>query len=262
MEVNSDLVRGSEERNDVETNVDMLLSKLQKKMVVSLDHVCWEEVAVNLKWAVLVKLASGRPLQKEGMEETFGKVWQSSKPALFQRVERDSLLISFKVQEDQRRVLEGGPWTYEGSVLLMQRWKPGMNGEDFECFKFNIWVHIHNLPFELRSQSFAMELAKLAGDVKESNGQEKTACSGFAREYMRVRIELDTSKPILQGFFLRRSGRKPVWIYLKYAKLPNMCFNCGLFTHEIRTCRNHRSPQGKKFGRWLRTDERAVFKPE
>lgn len=66
-------------------------------MVVSLDHVNWEDADTNLKWAVLVKLASGRPIQKEAMEETFGRVWQLSEAAVFQKVERGTATHFFQI---------------------------------------------------------------------------------------------------------------------------------------------------------------------
>lgn len=116
-----------------------------------------------------------------------------------------------------------------------------MSGEDFECSKFNILVEIYKLPFELRSYKCAAALAGLAGSVKENNDKEKMEAPGWAGEYMKIKIEIDISKPILPGFFLRRTGRKPIWIPLKYAKLPNLCFNCGFFNHESRMCRKQRS---------------------
>lgn len=134
-------------------------------------------------------------------------------------------------------------------------------GEDFNCSKFNIWVQIYKLPFEMHNFKCAAALASLAGIVKENSGKEKEQIS-WAGEYMNIRVEIDNSKPILPGFFLRRTGIKPIWIQLKYVKLPNLCFHCGLFNHESRMCKKQRSDQGVGWGKWLRADDRSKFNPD
>lgn len=107
-------------------------------MVVSLDHIKWEDAAEDLKWAVLLKLAIGKPIQKSSVEKVFSNVWRLNEPATFLKVEINIFLINFKMQEEQIRVLEGGPWTFEGTSILMQIWEPGMIGEDFVCSTLNI----------------------------------------------------------------------------------------------------------------------------
>lgn len=79
---------------------------------------------------------------------------------------------------------------------------------------------------------------------------------------MRSRISLDTNRPILQGFFLSRIGRKPIWIYLKYERLPNVCYRCGKLNHETRACKETETGMEKKYGVWLRASDSTEFTPE
>lgn len=65
-----------------------------------------------------------------------------------------------------------------------------MCGEDFQCTKFSIWVHLYNLPFEFRNQKCAAALAGLAGAVKDKKFQESESANGYS-EYMNVRIEVE-----------------------------------------------------------------------
>lgn len=91
-------------------------------MVVSLDEVNWEEAGSELHWAVLVQLASGKPVRKGALVEVFEKVWKLKQEAKFFHVEKNTLLMQFKNKEDQERVLDGGPWTLEGDTILFQKW--------------------------------------------------------------------------------------------------------------------------------------------
>lgn len=76
---------------------------------------------------------------------------------------------------------------------------------------------------------------------------------------MRYRIEVDVNKPILAGFFLERRERQPTWIGLKYEKLPNICYKCGVLNHETRSCTNMTEKQGPDFGAWLKAEDRSEF---
>lgn len=159
---------------------------MAKKVVVSLDRINWDEATNNLQWAILLRLASGKPIQKDAIENTFNRIWRLNEATSFQKVERDTLLVTFKSREDQERVLVWGPWTFEGTALLLQKWEAGMSDEDFECTSLNIWVQLHKLPYEFRRKECALALASLAGVEKESSAQEESQNEGRANEYMNV----------------------------------------------------------------------------
>lgn len=97
-----------------------------------------------------------------------------------------------------------------------------MIAEDFECDSINIWVQIHGLPYELRSFHRAKGLAEHVGKVKEGNSLQPVETHQLGGEYVRFRIAMDITKPILPGFFLERMVRKHIWVPLKYVKLPNV----------------------------------------
>jgi hypothetical protein len=83
----------------------------------------------------------------------------------------------------------------------------------------------------------------------------------FWRRFIRLRIEVDITKPLIPGVFLPRPELNDLWIGLKYEKLPEVCFRCGLIGHDSRFCgANHRKLSnqfGEKFiayGPWLRSE--------
>lgn len=54
---------------------------------------------------MLLKLASGKSIQKKLMAAMLESVWKLAEPADFFKVGKNMLLINFKNQEDQSKVL-------------------------------------------------------------------------------------------------------------------------------------------------------------
>lgn len=48
--------------------------------------------------------------------------------------------------------------------------------------------------------------------------------------FLRVRILLDITKPLVRGRLLKVQGRS-VWIAFQYEKIPKFCFQCGVIRH-------------------------------
>lgn len=229
-----------------EDEFEGLTTKLYDKVVVSLDEVSWEDAGSELKWAVLAKLSSGRPFRKNQLVDIFRKVWKLRDEAELFTVERNIMLVKLTNKEDHDKVLDGGPWMVEGEAILLQKWELGVTGDDFRNTNINIWIHIHGLPYELRRQDYANGFAMKAGVVQAQTGSKGKII--YEGEYTKSRISMDMMKPILPGLFLKRIGRKPLWISMKYEKLPNVCYKCGRLNHETKNCKEMNINLERKFG--------------
>lgn len=86
--------------------MDSLQSKMKKNLVVSVDRMNWAEAGRNLKWAIILRLASGKAILKEQFEGTLTKVWKTRETVTFLKMERSTLMAIFKSSEDQDEVLK------------------------------------------------------------------------------------------------------------------------------------------------------------
>ena len=50
-------------------------------------------------------------------------------------------------------------------------------------------------------------------------------------KYLRVRVEIDSTEPLLRGKKIKLGGRS-MWVYFKYERLPLFCYGCGWLWHE------------------------------
>jgi hypothetical protein len=75
------------------------------------------------------------------------------------------------------------------------------------------------------------------------------------REYLRVKIQMDITKPLPRGRKLNIEG-KIVWVTFKYERLPKFCFHCGVLNHGKTGCAKKSELRHLKanpqYGPWLR----------
>lgn len=75
-------------------------------------------------------------------------------------------------------------------------------------------------------------------------------------EFMRVRVCLDVTKPLLRGKKLRIGSSTPYWVRFSYERLPDFCYICGKLGHSHHDCEHLSSFDEKSgsfpYGQWLR----------
>lgn len=100
-----------------DVSMDALASKMQGKMVVSIDVLDQEEAGKTLKFAILLRRSLGRSVQKNPMEDLLTKIWKLKQAETFWKVDKDIRLVNFASEEDQLNVLNGAPGLLKGVLL-------------------------------------------------------------------------------------------------------------------------------------------------
>lgn len=98
---------------------------------------------------------------------------------------------------------------------------------DFSCATF--WVQFH----KILERSLKFETGELIGNVLQVADLEDDGAGG---EFLRVRINIDISKPLVWCSKLRTEGKQVEWVGLKYERLPDFCYWYGQVIHGKRDC--------------------------
>ena len=83
---------------------------------------------------------------------------------------------------------------------------------------------------------------------------------------MRVRVQVDISKPLCRGRKLGLANGEEKWVSFRYERLPNFCYWCGLLTHGEKDCevwlenQETLSREARGYGPWLRADIEGPFR--
>ncbi|KAL8510587.1 hypothetical protein ACS0TY_017419 [Phlomoides rotata] len=73
------------------------------------------------------------------------------------------------------------------------------------------------------------------GEQPSTMAFHTTGMWGFGRS-IRVRVNLDVTKPLKSGVNIATKGDRMAWIPFKFEKLPSFCFLCGTLGHMKREC--------------------------
>jgi hypothetical protein len=205
------------------------------------------------------------------MKVRMADLWRPVKGVTIKETKEGLFLFSFGHPLDMEAVLNGGPWTFDNNMLLMDRIQIGMQIENIPLFHADFWVQIHNLPAGFMQEKVGIKLGNYIGTFLE---YDKNNNMSFWRQYMRVRVKVDVRQPLKKGQRVRDKEGDWCMVNFKYEKLGVFCFVCGIMGHVENKCEvrfamenddgrrewsgdlraDQRRGGGRQTSRWLKED--------
>ncbi|PON68355.1 hypothetical protein PanWU01x14_096750 [Parasponia andersonii] len=113
---------------------------------------------------------------------------------------QNTFVFSFKHEIEKRRILEGEPWCFSKSLLVLKEFddleSPGQG--DYRFVKF--WVRMFNLPLHGMTEGIGRYLENRLGRCIEVEMDKNGHCWGH---YLRVRVQVDVTMPLMRGMKVR-----------------------------------------------------------
>uniref|UniRef100_A0A7N2LQP6 Endonuclease/exonuclease/phosphatase domain-containing protein n=1 Tax=Quercus lobata TaxID=97700 RepID=A0A7N2LQP6_QUELO len=97
-------------------------------------------------------------------------------PILVSNEGAHKVLFSFDSSKDVDRILSGEPWSFDKSLVVLQRYNRLTPLEDLAFDKASFWVQVHNIPIGYRTKSVAEDICESIGAVDRST--EALKCEG------------------------------------------------------------------------------------
>ncbi|KAL6227500.1 hypothetical protein ACLB2K_001457 [Fragaria x ananassa] len=180
--------------------------------------------------------------------------WKTFGQIRIARAKPNTYVISVGTEQLARRLFEGGPWDVKGYCFSVRVW-PSNTALDEICInRATYWVQGHAVPKEQITAENGVKMAKLLGVIEEI---EDPAIVGN-RGYLRVKVLINTKRPLTTSLMLPRSGGAPTKIKLKYEKLKIFCFKCGRLGHLAMACNRSVNPERIRRGIVYNNDLVAV----
>ncbi|XP_074314339.1 uncharacterized protein LOC141649551 [Silene latifolia] len=134
----------------------------------------------------------------------------------------------------------------EGSLFVFRPVSPTTVPDNLLFHVVPLWIRVHHLPLQLLNTSVAAYLLSHVGDICE---EESYPSLLPPRNFVRVKVWVDLSKPLIPGCYLALNDSEHLWIGFSYEGVFRFCKTCGLLGHRVSFC-----PSGKVHGsRGIRT---------
>lgn len=189
----------------------------------------------NAKLCIVARFITEGQVDFQAMQQTLAALWKPGKGVYIKELEVNLFLFQFYHELDVKRVMDGSPWSFNRKALIMTRMKEGENPRCVNLNSMEIWVQIHDLRVGFMSERIVKEVANYIGSFVESCSSNFV---GVWREYMRVRVWIDLSKPLKRKMKIRKAGDEGFWINFKYENVPTFCFICGILGHSENSAKN------------------------
>lgn len=197
------------------------------------------------------KILSDRVVNFTAINAILSTSWNLGNNVQIASLDTNIISCTFSYSEDRDRILDKGPWAIKGFVLNLLKWPPHLLLKELDFSPCEFWVQVHNLPLNKMNLHNAETIGALVGKVIRVHDPKLHT---RVRRFIRIRIQVDTSKPLRPGCKIMRDDGHPSWVSFKYERLPDLCFNCGMLTHVVKACPSPRDTyKDPVFGHWMRT---------
>ncbi|KAI8020470.1 hypothetical protein LOK49_LG04G00467 [Camellia lanceoleosa] len=187
------------------------------------------------------KILAPKNLNKQAVANIIHSAWKTRASVRISPWNENVYLFQFDDLEDLRRVLEDGPWSVMWSLLVLQPLKSGMVTSELEFRWCPFWVQVHGLPIAKLTRGHGETIGRRLGRLVRVEAHSEGLL--LQRNFLRIRVEIDITKPLLQGFILHHReegevlGGAGIIVLYKYEKLSEFCYDCGRIGHDHNECK-------------------------
>lgn len=203
------------------------------------------------------KIFASKRLNRQAMTSILTGAWKTRKPLTIAPWNDNVFLFTFEDLEDRKKILAEAPWTVMGNMLLLQPLAVDTPAAEIEFRWAPFWVQAHGLPPEKLTKSNGEMIGQKFGRLVRVEAHTEGLL--LYRSFLRIRMEIDVTRPLPKGFFLKRKGdcleTVDLWISFKYEKLADFCYDCGRIGHVNSMCKfvSREEAQAAGFGPDMRT---------
>lgn len=160
---------------------------------------------------------------------------------------------------DLRKVIEGGPWSFEQASLVLRQLGHLEDPHMVALQEMEIWVQVYDIPRGFLSENILKNVGASIGKYVKS---DPANFDGAWKSFVRVRVAINVAKPLKRRMKIKQEGDTCSWINFKYERLSSFCFVCGKLGHAERECSvvydNPDKTIVRAYGAWLRAPTKSA----
>ncbi|KAL2893167.1 Polypeptide N-acetylgalactosaminyltransferase 9 [Bienertia sinuspersici] len=172
--------------------------------VLDMDEIPSDDMQVQIELCLVGKLFTNSAFNAEAMKTVLRAAWKPQKNMLIRELGKNLFIFQFFSGSDRRHVLEGGPWAFDGHLLLIRSLEGDEQPENIEFTYADFWVRIYNVPMEKRNKEGATWLGRSIGAFLE---MDESDLSGWTKS-LRIWVRLNITKPLCRASPMKGRARQ------------------------------------------------------
>lgn len=172
-------------------------------------------------------------INKEAMYRVFRSFWFTKEQVNFAALNEEVFLVKFGRLEDRERIQNMAPWLFDKCLISLVPFEKNKGPLEYKFPMVPFWIRILNVPLENMNRQVALEIVRAVGEVIAIDRKDREGCW---TKFMRVRIWLDTTKPLRRVVYMVNKEGDETLCYIQYERLPYFCFVCGIIGHKTQKC--------------------------
>lgn len=217
----------------MESEIEKIWERNKGEAMVELD-VENEESEALARRTLVGKVLTKKKLNRNAVKSILVKGWGDPPGLKVADIGTNLFLFTFQDGREAKEVIRRGPWYVMNHVVSLQYWIPEASVYEIDFARVSFWVQLHGLPLGAMNPSHAAKLMNALGEVLEV--EDPTVDGNLLRSFMRVRVCFNVNDPLPTGCWVIRKDLPKLWVFLRYEKLQDICFKCGILGHEQKDC--------------------------
>lgn len=148
-----------------------------------------ETITEFSEFCLVGRFLTDRHVNFNAMKHRLASIWRPGKGICIKEINSHLFLFQFFHILDLKRVMDGGPWSFDNHLLLLHHLKRGEVPTSLPLFHAQFWIQIHDLPVGFMSESVGRQLGNFIGTFKEYDLNNNS--DGLWKNYMRIQVSLD-----------------------------------------------------------------------
>ena len=152
-------------------------------------------------------------------------------------------------------ILDRSLWSFDKRLVPLKCFTSNVSLENVTFQWSPFWIRVFNILIKSMNATVGNYIANEIGVPLLVDAPKSGLMWG---PYLRIRVDVDITKPLMRGQMIQIEGMEKGWVYFKYERLPIYCYWCGILGYKEREC--HKAKKGcisleeddYQFGPWLR----------
>lgn len=125
----------------------------------------------------------------------------------------NAFLFMFDIEEDNKKVLMGGPWHFDRALIVLSE-PSGVGDVQKQSFTHaTFWIQFHNVPIMGMHKEAIQKLVEKMGSVEEVDMDDDGECIGA---FARARVTIDITHPLKKIIFIKLKEQMNIPIAVLY----------------------------------------------